>query len=398
MNMIRLPLLIGFSMLSLLVASSPLLAQASPAIQIFMPGGVLPTREVRFWLMRSQNTAVILLTDKKGTYQFTPELIDTGEYTVIVDSDKRNFETTRHRFRLSPATVCIPVFLIPLQAKPAPARPLSLAENDAKASPEARAAYETALQEVAAGRTTQAINEFARALTLHPQYLRALNELGMLYLKLNRLDEAAAVFTQAISFNSSYHLPRLNLGKVRNRQGRYDDAVTTLYELVKEQPSLGQARILLAEGLLISKQYDEAESQLREGLKDKTLDRSVRADAHVKLGRVLASQERHGIAAVEMEKAVELEPESPSTQLYLGAAYVQLNKQAEAETALQKAYTLGGKRAATAQLLLGQLYYNQQKFDLALRAFEQFLADMPTANNAPQIKEIVAKIKAMLKK
>jgi regulator of sirC expression with transglutaminase-like and TPR domain len=58
---------------------------------------------------------------------------------------------------------------------------------------------------------------------------------------------------------------------------------------------------------------------------------------------------------------------------------------------------LGGKSVGTAQLLLGQLYYNQQKYEPALRAFEQFLADVPSAPNAAQVRQVIEQIKAMLK-
>lgn len=397
MNIIRLSFLV-FILLGPFVSNRPLLAQPLPAIQLFMPNGTLPTREVRLWLMRSKNNAEIRFTDKKGHYQFTSELIDEGEYTLIVDTDKRNFETTRYRFRLAPATAYIPVFLLPLQRTPAPIRLISVTEYDAKVPPEARSAYETALKEAAAGRTIMAINEFTRALMLQPQYPQALNELGMLYLKLNRLEEAAAAFTQAVNLNSSLHLPRLNLGLVRNRQSRFGEAVTVLNALVKEQPTLGQAHILLAEGLIVSKQWDEAESHLREGLKDQTLERSTRAEAHLKLGRVFSNQERYKAAALEIEQAVALEPESAIAQLQLGAIYMQLGKLTEAESILQKAYALAGKRIAVAQALLGQLYYNQQKYEPALRAFEQYLSDAPNAANAAQIKEVIDKIKVALKK
>jgi tetratricopeptide (TPR) repeat protein len=398
MNMIRLPLLVFLTLLGPLDSNRPLLAQALPAIQLFMPDGTLPTREVRLWLMRSKNNAEIRFTDKKGHYQFTPELIAEGEYMLIVDTDKRNFETTRYRFRLAPAIAYIPVFLLPLLRTPPPVRLISVTEYDAKVPPEARSAYEMALKEAAAGRTTIAINEFTRALMLQPQYPQALNDLGMLYLKLNRLEEAAAAFTQAVSLNSSFHLPRLNLGLVRNRQGRYDEAVTLLNALVKDQPSLGQARTLLAEGLIVSKQWDEAESHLREGLKDQTLERSTQAEAHLKLGRVFSNQERYKAAALEIEQAITIEPESAIAQLQLGAVYLQLGKLAEAEAALLKAYALAGKRIAVAQVLLGQLYYDQQKYESALRAFEQYLADAPNAANAAQIKEAIEKIKVALKK
>ncbi len=398
MRTIRLPQFIFLALLLLPLFTSTFVAQAPPSIQFFMPGGGLPPRELRFTLTRGDGRVEIVFTDSKGKYQLPSELLREGDFTIHIEGDKRTFATTVHRFRLVRTISYVPVFLRPIESETLPKRTVDVAEFDAKVPGEAKAAYDVAMKEVAEGRAETAISEFTRALALYPQYLRALNDLGVLYLKLNRLDEAAGAFTQAITLNARFHLSRLNLGLVRNRQGRYGDAVTLLSALVKDEPSLGQARILLAEGLIVSKQFDEAEQQLRIGLKDEKLERSVRAEALIKLGRVLSNQERYGAAAVEIEKAAALEPESASVQLYLGAAYVQLNKLAEAEPALLKAYALGGKRVATAQLLLGQLYYNQQKFEPALRAFEQFIADMPTASNVPQIKEVVEKIKLMLKK
>lgn len=395
----RLPLLLLQGLLLLPVFTCTFLAQAPPAIQFFMPGGGLPGRELRFTLTLPDGRIEILFTDTKGKFPLTGGLVRDGDYTLQIESDRRTFETTVQRFKLVRGTISyLPIFLQPLRSEVSPRAVVDVAAYDAKVPPEARAAHEAAMQAVSAGNAEIAISEFTRALALYPQHLRALNDLGVLYLKLNRLDEAAAAFTQAVSLNARFHLPRLNLGLVRNRQGNYGAAVKVLNALVKDEPSLGQARILLAEGLIVSKQWDEAEQQLRTGLKDESLERSARAEALVKLGRVLSSQERYGAAAVEIEKAAALEPESASVQLYLGAAYAQLNKLVEAEPALQKAYTLGGKRVATAQLLLGQLYYNQQKFEPALRAFEQFISDMPTASNVSQIKEVVEKIKVMLKK
>ena len=60
-----------------------------------------------------------------------------------------------------------------------------------------------------------------------------------------------------------------------------------------------------------------------------------------------------------------------------------------------RAYELGG--VGNAQLLLGQVYLNEQKLEPALHAFEQYLKDVPAAPNAEQVKSIIEKIKAALK-
>lgn len=139
-----------------------------------------------------------------------------------------------------------------------------------------------------------------------------------------------------------------------------------------------------------------AMEQLRLALADKNLESSDRADAHLRLGLLLNREERYSAAAPELEKAIAINPEDAHAHLYLGGALFNLKRTAEAEVALQKAYELGGSSVAGAQLLLGQLYFLQQKYDLSLRAFEQYLKDMPNAPNAAEVKSLVEKIKAAL--
>jgi tetratricopeptide (TPR) repeat protein len=189
----------------------------------------------------------------------------------------------------------------------------------------------------------------------------------------------------------------LNLGVAYNRQRRYDEAIKVLDKLVKDQPSLSIARIQLAEALLVSHQTDAAMEQLRLALADKNLESSVRADAHLRLGLLLNREERYAAAAPELEKSIAINPKVAHAHLYLGGALFNLKRTAEAEVALQKAYELGGSSVAGAQLLLGQLYFQQQKYDLSQRAFEHYLKDMPNAPNAAQVKSIIEKIKAAMK-
>jgi tetratricopeptide (TPR) repeat protein len=374
------------------------LAQAPPAIQFFMPGGGLPGRELRFTLTLPDGRIEILFTDTKGKFPLTGGLVRDGDYTLHIESDRRTFETTLQRFKLVRGTISyLPIFLQPLRSEVPPRAVVDVTEYDAKVPPEARAAHEAAMQAVNEGNAETAIGEFTRALALYPQHLRALNDLGVLYLKLNRLDEAAAAFTQAISLNARYHFPRLNLALVRQQQGNLSEALKLFNQLVKDYPKLVAARLPYADVLSAAQQWDEAAVQLREALKDASLERAERANAHLKLGMILNREDRYAAAAAELEKSIALQPDSAPARLYLGAALVQLKKSAEAERELLKAYELGGKRVGTAQLLLGQLYYNQQKYEPALRAFEQYLADIPNAPNAAQVRQVVEQIKAALK-
>jgi len=381
-----------------LLASLGVSAQAPSAIQFFLPGGGLPGREMRFTLTRDDGLIEILFTDTKGKCLLTGNLGRDGDYTITVEGDGRTFDTTTQRFRLVRSIAYIPVFLRPLKGEaPPPKEIVDVSVFDAKVPTEAKAAYEQAMKAVGENNADGAISEFTRALSIYPQYLRALNDLGVLYLKLNRLNEAAATFTQAISLNPHFYFPRLNLGVAYNRQGNFGEAVKVLDKLAKEQPSLASARIQLAEALVGLAQTDAAQEQLRLALAGNNLDGAMRADAHFKLGMLLDREERYAAAMAEFEKAIAINPQAANAHLYLGGAQLQLKKMAEAEASLLKAYELGGSRVAGAQLLLGQLYYLQQKFDLSQRAFEQYLKDMPNAPNAGQVKALIERVKSLQK-
>jgi tetratricopeptide (TPR) repeat protein len=369
-------------------------AQTPPTIQFFVPGQGLPSREVRFTLTDHNGAQQMFVTDRQGKLQL-PSSLREGGYTVYVEANKRSHPAMTYRLALLHSLTLIPIFLQPLPS--ASEQPQGkLIEYDAPAPAEAQAAYEDGEKAASQNQYAAALNHLTRALQLYPQYLRALNSLGNLYQKLGLPEAAAAAFSYALSFNPRAHPPRLGLALLRHRQGRFDQSLELLRQILQEQPGLANLRIIYAEALSATQQWDEAEVQLREALKDAQLDAATRATAHVRLGIKLNRDGRTQAVAAEFAKAVELNPTWAQARLYLGAAYVQLNKPSEAEGELRKAYELGGKAMSNAQLLLGQLYQKQQKNELALRAYEQFLADAPTSTNAPQVREAVEKIKADL--
>src|SRR5262245_30729103 len=222
----------------LLICSAQTWAQAPSAVQFFIPGGGLPSRPLRFTLILPDGRREILLTDAKGKFSIAGDLAREGEFGLIAEGDKRRFETTTLRFRLQRGTPSyLPVFLRPVKSEGADQAQADVAEYDAKAPAEARAAYEQAMKLAGQNKPDEAINEFTRALAAYPQHVRALNELGMLYSKLNRLDEAAAAFTQAVSLNARFYPPMLNLALLRHRQGRNDEAIALFDRLLKKYPT-----------------------------------------------------------------------------------------------------------------------------------------------------------------
>jgi len=116
-------------------------------------------------------------------------------------------------------------------------------------------------------------------------------------------------------------------------------------------------------------------------------------DLHFKLGVILNRQDRFDEAAEELKKAVTINDTAANAHLLLGATLLQLNRPDEAEKSLLRSYEIAGPGAGNAQLFLGQLYLIQQKPAAALKAFEQYLKDIPAAPNAAQIKAEIEKLK-----
>ena len=369
--------------------------QAPPAIQIFMPGGTLPPRPIRFTLARDDGRIEVVFTDTKGKFQVTGDLIRDADYIVTVESDGSTYDTTVATFRIVRGTpVYTTVFLRPFTGKaitaPGVVDARAIAANVNK---DAVAAYEAGMKALAGGQTETAITQLKRALKISPRYLRALNDLGVLYLQLNRLPEAAEFFAQAAKLDESFSIARLNLGVVLHRQGKDKEAVQILAPLYEKDRSMKGVALSYADALLGVGALVKAEQVLRGALGEQAND----VDLHFKLGVVLNRQDRFDDAAVELKKAVTINDTAANAHLLLGATFLQLNRLDEAEKSLLRAYEVAGPGAGNAQMFLGQLYLMQQKPAAALKAFEQYLKDIPSAPNVAQIKAEIEKLKAATK-
>ena len=260
----------------------------------------------------------------------------------------------------------------------------------------AHAAYQRAMEFIGKGQLEGAIGSLQEAIRLYPEYVRARNDLGVVYMKLNRLDEAAATFRQASEINKRFFHPRLNLGMVLTQQRKYKEALDILEPLYEENHGMLEVRLAYARALEGAGQLADAEKIYRSTLESKNLPLATQADMHFCLGVILNRQRKFGDAVTELQKAIAIN-DAANSHLQLGAALMLLEQPNAAEHELLRAYELGGQSAGAAQLLLGNLYYAQQRFSDAQRALEQYLKDVPSAPNAPQVTKVIADLKSRSK-
>jgi Flp pilus assembly protein TadD len=384
----------------LLPALAP--AQAPPSIQFFMPDGSLPDRQLRFTLTTDNGSVVdTFFTDTKGRFLVTRSagLRPENGFTITIESDGLTFGTTmyQHRTHGVPTVYYIAVFLRRLESAPSkPPGTIDLAELDMRAPKEARDAYDAAMRSLKSGQADEAVNQFRLALKVYPKYFRALNDLGVLLMKMNKLDEAAETLERASAIAPRMYYPRLNLAIIRTRQSKYKQAIELLEQLHKENSNLNEVRVGLADALMAAGRLDDAEPLLRAALSDSKLDLEAEGDAHYKLGLLLNRKEQFQEAVQHLTIAAKALPNSARTHLQLGGALLQLQRLTEAERELVAAYQLGGREMGGSQFLLGQLYFLSKKYESAMRAFEQYLADVPRAPNIPEVRAFIEKIKGAL--
>lgn len=373
------------------------LAQSPPSsIQLFMPnGGGPPTRVLRLTLARDDGFVDTVFTDSKGKYLVATPRGRTLFYTVTIETDNQTYGTTTANFTLDPnnphETV---IFLRPLEAEKRSASGiLDVTNFEGNVPAKARAAYKRGMGFVSDGKFESAIGSLQEAIDIYPKYVRALNDIGVIFLKLNRLDEAAGRFRDATEISKRFFHPRMNLGTVLNRQGKFREALEVLEPLYNENRGMLEVRLAYVEALEGAGELSDAEKVYRSALSSKNLSPAVRAVMQLGLGVVLNRQRRFAEAVAELETAIMLDGSVANTHLQLGGALMQLQRLERAESELLRAYELGGALAGGAQLLLGHIYYSERRFGDAQRAFEQYLKDVPSAPNAPQVAELIADLK-----
>lgn len=374
------------------------LAQGSmtSSVQVFLPSGAPPPGVVRLNLVREDGFMDTVFTDAKGKFELPNPTTASVNYTVTVQSDELNYETTSSSlivYRNQP--VYLTIFLKPFsREKKALNEVLDVTNFEKNVPQKAQAAYKKAMSSVTSKKFDNAVSELQQAISIYPEYVRAHNDLGVLFMKLDRLDEAAGSFRKAAEISKRFLYPRLNLGVVLNRQEKFKEAVEVLGPLYQENHGMLEVRLAYANALSGAGEIVEAEKIYLPVLQLKDLPPATEATVHFKIGFGLNRQGKFTEAVTEFDKAIALNPNIANAHMHLGGALMQLQQGERAERELWRAYQLGGASVAGAQLLLGHLYYSQKKFPEARDAFEQYLKDLPEAPNATQIQQMIASLKA----
>jgi len=171
--------------------------------------------------------------------------------------------------------------------------------------------YETALATARAGDTKKAIAQLKETLSLHPDFLLALNELGIQYWKTGQLDKAAEVFRSALKLSPDGFSLRLNYGIVLVHLKRYKDAEPELRHATQVNDGSALAHYYLGRALANSQRYEEAEKELLRAL---SIGGDEANSAHRYLGAIYNDRGDTKRAIKELETYLKLVPSAKDAE------------------------------------------------------------------------------------
>ena len=164
----------------------------------------------------------------------------------------------------------------------------------------------TALFEL--GRVEEAIEQYALALRLRPDYADAHNNLGAALSQQDQLPEAMAHYREALRLKPDYVEARLNVGMALFQQGRAAEAIQHLQQALRFKPDHAEAHHCLARVLATS-----GDASVRDGARavihaEQALRLSGGNDARIlgMLAAAYAEAGRFGDAVRTAEAAMDL--------------------------------------------------------------------------------------------
>lgn len=218
-----------------------------------------------------------------------------------------------------------------------------------------------------------AISDFRTVLNDQPQSVRLIKLLANAYLMNGDLSLAEQQLKAVIQLAPNDMAARLSYAEILHEAKQYNEVINQLTLVLKIEPQNVKANQLLFKAYLTQGDYAQALA-LSESMKTKYPDSSL---GYFYNGLVLQAQKKYQLSLSVFEKAMEIEPKSiESLSSYVRSALA-LQKPAIAETKL-KSVIKAQPEFVIAENLLGEVYAQQKKNELAIAAFKRTIEISPS--------------------
>ena len=268
-----------------------------------------------------------------------------------------------------------------------------------------QAYYNRGRQHLDAGRYTEAVPTFQKALTLDADLGRSgvvsdtenkhiHAHLGAAYIGLKAYQEAIDALQNAIALDADLVDAHYNLGYAYVEQGHPDKAVPHLERAIAIAPNLKRAHYNLARAHRESGNLEAATHAITETLRldpnyqpAHELANAIKQE-HYNRGTTYLNDERYSEAVPAFQNAITLDPDFTTAHYNLGLTYLKMETYPRAIEALQKTITLDDTYTA-AHHALALAYLGQQELGKAREAAREALKLDPNYQPARSFLEAI---------
>ena len=254
----------------------------------------------------------VVMTDEYGKFAFRGLL--TGDYTLVIEKEK-DFEPYSQsvsviQMRGFPAqTYNLSIRLVPKRGTET--KPSVVNTDFANIPKSALAQYDKAIELAKTGDRKGAIEQLQKAISEHPSFMLAYNEIGVQYLRLNQLEKADEALQAALKIDPKAFTPLMNRGIVLFSMKRYAEAELLLREVIKMKDQQPVGHYFLGQTLANLGKFVEAERELLTAIK---LGGDEMKEAHRLLAIIYSSSGDKTGAAEELETYLRLAPNTPDAE------------------------------------------------------------------------------------
>ncbi|HZI59256.1 MAG TPA: tetratricopeptide repeat protein [Pyrinomonadaceae bacterium] len=279
---------------------------------VFAPSGRPLETRVRIRLSTMTRGDRIFTTNNNGAFAFRG--LPTGSYTIAIDkeADYKPFSTSIDIIQLRGSPAQTQTLNIRLEFKDrGEVKPAVVNAEFLNVPKKALAYYKTAMGHIEKRDRAGAIDNLKLAITEYPSFTAAFNELGVLYLKMNRLEEADQTFQSALKIDPESFPANVNRGITNVMMKRYGEAVPILRKAIKKEDKSAVAHYFLGQAMANLGLFNEAEKELQTALK---LGGTEMKEAHRILAIIYSSRGAKKEAADELEAYLKVAPDTPDAE------------------------------------------------------------------------------------
>jgi Flp pilus assembly protein TadD len=229
---------------------------------VFAPNGEPIKSRMRIRLSSPAWGDILATTDDTGRFIFSG--VGSGVYTVSIDGEKE-FEAVTQQVEIIRRRSTVPetynmTIRLRFSEHAKSKGPSVINATNAGVPKRALDLFEKATKLAEANDYPAALEKLKLAVAEYPKFLNALNEIGVVYLRLNNLQMADEALQAALKIKPDAYEPLVNRGIALFRLGRFKEAESVLRDALKAKPESSVAYYYLGRTLNTFGRIDEAEA------------------------------------------------------------------------------------------------------------------------------------------